>query len=113
MIQTVLLRTANLSKECREHYNMEGATHEAQLFIDTELYGMALKGFSVCQNAIYFEELHNEALQAKVRADELKKIEQERQARLNSMAAKEERELIIKSWGWPAKFEKEALEVFG
>jgi len=113
MIQTVYLNTAKLSKECREFYGMTENTHEAQVFIDTELYGMAFKGFSVCQNAIYFEELHNEALEAKERADKLLKASREEMRIRDEEILRDERAATIKSWNWPKKLENEFLEVFG
>jgi len=113
MIQTVHLNTAKLSKECREFYGMTENTHEAQVFIDTELYGMAFKGFSVCQNAIYFAELHDEALEAKKRADKLLKASREEMRIRDEEILRDERAATIKSWNWPKKLENEFLEVFG
>lgn len=69
MIKTVQLNTANLSAACRDFYGMKGDYIPAQIFIDTELYGVAITGHPIMSSHPYFEEIKTEAYRAKVAHD--------------------------------------------
>jgi len=102
MIQTVQLNTANLSAACRDFYKMTGDHIPAQLFIDTELYGVAITGYPIMSSHPYFEEIKTEAFRAKTIADKNKAKE---------LADKKNIE-TIQSWDMDTRTKQDFIGVF-
>ena len=102
MIQTVQLNTANLSAACRDFYKMTGDHIPAQLFIDTELYGVAITGYPIMSNHPYFDEIKCEALKAKAVADADKAKE----------AANKKNIETIQAWDMDTRTKQDFIGVF-
>lgn len=112
MFQTVILRTRNLSKECKNHYNINDSTISAQLFFDSELYGIAIRGYSIMHNSKHFDEFKKESDNAKKRADKAIQAEKAKQKALLDQQSREEKINIIKGFGLDSKMEQEFIGVF-
>jgi hypothetical protein len=102
MIQTVQLNTANLSAACRDYYGMKGNSIPAQLFADTELYGVAITGHPIMSSHPYFEEIKVEGLRAKADYD---------QAMALTAIDKKNAELI-QSWDMDTRTKNDFMGVF-
>jgi hypothetical protein len=102
MIQTVQLNTANLSAACQDYYGMKGDSIPAQLFIDSELYGVAITGHPIMSSHPYFEEIKAEALKAKDIDD-----------KAMAKAAKDKKNIeTIQSWDMDTRTKNDFMGVF-
>ena len=102
MIQTVQLNTASLSSACQDYYGMKGDSIPAQLFIDTELYGVAITGHPIMSSHSYFEEIKAEALKAKEIEDKAKAL----------TAIDKKNTETIQSWNMDTRTKNDFMGVF-